>query len=869
MSQVVQFYLFLMVFSLLLPEQSQAQRLLEVPGGAKSAITAVHPNLVYIGYAQRGVKVVLGNQFFDLGVSLPDSQVRSLAFHNGVLWVGTLSGLFRVEGNGFTTFSRAGGQLPGDTVHALQQYAGRLAVGTNAGLVFFDGQQWQQPAGSPAALPVTYMKVHDNKLCLVQAGQVLLYDNSSFQTIAPPPGQPITKAIPYPGGGLLMASTDSVFYRTLSGTIHPLPVVWLSDFEVGSHPDRVMMLTGSQLYTFDRGEVQFRNLLRTGNISSFMDRDGSGWLHVLTVNRLQSFPEDDFYDPRPNSWNVKTLDINQIGARLESKGDFFNGVAGGAYHVPKGGLNNVPVKTIFTGALWMGGYTSGGALHQSAQTYRQFIDHGQPFQAGLLDAQGQYDSLTGGRFDRVWKLSKFDIEAFRLAWQQGRVQDRTYTPPTDLCEWPGNRPGTLETLAPFYDANGDGIYNHMDGDYPLIKGDQALWWVYNDRSPQRDVGPPMGVEVHALAYAFVCEQASGGDTIINYTTFMDLKLHNKSSSTYVNTYLGLFFDGDIGNSWNDLVGMDVANDGYYFYNEADFDDGILGYGYNPPAQGVYLLKGPLADVGDGLDNNRDGNIDESGERMAYSNFLAFKNDGTQVGNPVFARDFERYSRGIWRDSVGMVFGGFGYPGSPQSTSIPARFMFPGTTDPNGWGIGGSLQQPVTPPFIWTEGAMPTTGPNTPATDFRGVGGIGPFTFSPGQSVDLTFALIFSRGNDSTAQGSVTRLLEHDASRIRQWYAQGNFPSCLDLSTVGVAELKVQEAQVRFYPNPVESVLLVELLEAGPAEVQLYDLQGRLLQTHLLQGAQAHSLDVQSLHAGMYLVRVQQGGKLKVYKMVKK
>jgi len=36
--------------------------------------------------------------------------------------------------------------------------------------------------------------------------------------------------------------------------------------------------------------------------------------------------------------------------------------------------------------------------------------------------------------------------------------------------------GQSEKIAPFYDNNNDGIYDPMAGDYPQIKGDQALFF---------------------------------------------------------------------------------------------------------------------------------------------------------------------------------------------------------------------------------------------------------------------------------------------------------------------------------------------------------------------------------------------------------
>ncbi|MBK7691106.1 MAG: hypothetical protein IPJ31_08310 [Bacteroidetes bacterium] len=58
-------------------------------------------------------------------------------------------------------------------------------------------------------------------------------------------------------------------------------------------------------------------------------------------------------------------------------------------------------------------------------------------------------------------------------------------------------------MAPFVDVNNDNIYNALDGDYPDIEGEQALWWVFNDNGKTHNEtnGLPLKIEVKALAYA--------------------------------------------------------------------------------------------------------------------------------------------------------------------------------------------------------------------------------------------------------------------------------------------------------------------------------------------------------------------------------
>ncbi|MFD2784248.1 T9SS type A sorting domain-containing protein [Hymenobacter rubripertinctus] len=73
-------------------------------------------------------------------------------------------------------------------------------------------------------------------------------------------------------------------------------------------------------------------------------------------------------------------------------------------------------------------------------------------------------------------------------------------------------------------------------------------------------------------------------------------------------------------------------------------------------------------------------------------------------------------------------------------------------------------------------------------------------------------------------------------------------------------LAVRAAQavpgLALYPNPARQTVTVGLARAAPAQVQLFDMLGRLVRTQALPGP--GPLDLRALPAGVYQVRVQQG-----------
>ena len=93
-----------------------------------------------------------------------------------------------------------------------------------------------------------------------------------------------------------------------------------------------------------------------------------------------------------------------------------------------------------------------------------------------------------------------------------------------------------------------------------------------------------------------------------------------------------------------------------------------------------FFQGPLADLDDGIDNDRDSIIDEPGEQAIMSRFVYYNNDFTVTGNPENGQHVYNYLLGKWKDGLDITYGGTGRGGSTL-----AKFMFPGDTDPYGWG----------------------------------------------------------------------------------------------------------------------------------------------------------------------------------------
>jgi hypothetical protein len=167
------------------------------------------------------------------------------------------------------------------------------------------------------------------------------------------------------------------------------------------------------------------------------------------------------------------LDINNVKAMMDAQGGLWNGNLYGrpGYEFPKGSNK----YSIFSGGIWVMGESKAGILKGAINTFNQKSD----FSPGPINHYPPEvgEAIDCENYDRIWKINKSTIDSFRLGLFTNV--------PAIINEWPAKGNPNLgfpvnRDMAPFIDVNKDYSYNPLDGDYPLIKGDQALWWIVND-----------------------------------------------------------------------------------------------------------------------------------------------------------------------------------------------------------------------------------------------------------------------------------------------------------------------------------------------------------------------------------------------------
>ncbi|CAA6829473.1 MAG: Unknown protein, partial [uncultured Aureispira sp.] len=464
------------------------------------------------------------------------------------------------------------------------------------------------------------------------------------------------------------------------------------------------------------------------------------------------------------------LDVNNVRARLRAGGDIWWDGAESHYVVPNvDPTSGAPeVSALFAGAIWLGAYDDGGNLILAAQTYR---GRGNDYWTGPLDPDlGTIERIDCERWDLHFTVYGAAIDALRTDFLDPINPGVQNTPSKGLLGWPGRgNPNFLavhgfdiraydQELAPFIDANNDGIYNPYDGDHPIIEvsgceesnyntpvyADQMTWWVYNDNGGLhgQSSGQTMKMEIQAMAFGYATTNS------INDMSFYRYKLLNRNKLALNSTYFSLWTDPALGCPTDDYIGCDTVTGMGYVYNQDVVDESSClggaypGYGTEVPALGVDYFRGPL---------------DSAGNQIGLSSFqYHINNTSDPKGDPTSTLGFYRLISGYWPNGTPITAGGDGYDPSNQSAT-PTSFVFP--SFPNETGSGA-----------WSMCSESLSG-----LDQRFLHTSGPFVLKPGATNEIISGVVWVPNLPDYPCPSLTPLVEADV------LAQNLFDNCFKIT----------------------------------------------------------------------------------------
>jgi hypothetical protein len=378
----------------------------------------------------------------------------------------------------------------------------------------------------------------------------------------------------------------------------------------------------------------------------------------------------------------------------------------------------------------------------------------------------------------------------------------------------------------------------QSGEYPLILGDQAVFFLINDARGQHTEsgGPKLNIEVYGMLYAY--DGSSNSD--LDNTIFLNYTIKNRSAYNYSNVKAGMWIDFDMGCSLGDYSGSDSVLNSFYAYSDKTFDSdcSTLGYHNNLPSQGVVFLN------------------------QSLTSYMTFNNDFTLIGNPENYYHFNNYMSAKWKD------------GSPAKDtcgfnvgSVSPYTDFMNHDDPND--VNGISDYTCVNSFG--------------IADRRHIGTAGNLSLPAGGKlcIDIAFPVAFDSSAVNPHLKSVTKLKQR-IQNIQNYYDQGLI-GCPALA-LGVDEkVKSKNVSLKIYPNPASQMMNIqtENVQSSIKAVMMFDITGKAVcagDCHAsLRSARndghdtpnIRTIDVSGLTNGLYFLHVEMSnGERVVRKVIK-
>lgn len=396
----------------------------------------------------------------------------------------------------------------------------------------------------------------------------------------------------------------------------------------------------------------------------------------------------------------QTIDIGNIKMWLSNNGiqshDFNTG--GGMFFWPK----NETLSALYSDGFALVGkvklLNGTTELRAIGGLYRAGLQAGKVLNSGIVQNNIYSPPLSDDPLKseyRIFKIQKNwnllrDDDPNKLALQK------------DYLEWPKNQGAPT-------DGNGK----------PLFLGDQTLFYVSNDLSPARASASfgsnSIGLEIQTTIWAYK-------SFVLQDVIFVQRKFINKSGLQLDSMYFSIYSDPDIGDAADDLAGCDSLIQMIYGYHKGLNPD--LVYSYPSPSFGYVFLETPL------------------------------KPNSTLEDTAIVAK-----TKIPGKANLGMtaVFGITkhvpDYYDIPIGTSYasPYLFNYSRALTQSGKQQFNSIGQPVK--FAFGGDPISRTGDifdlHYPPHDIRLFGTTGPFTFQPGDTQTIVYAMIIAKGKSNT------------------------------------------------------------------------------------------------------------------------
>ncbi|MBA2613190.1 MAG: T9SS type A sorting domain-containing protein [Bacteroidetes bacterium] len=795
-----------------------------------------------------------GSTFIDYSSNIT-SLIGTLSSANPINYIGnngtdiliaTNKGIIKYNGSTFSIINASNSNLACDTVSCILSNGATTFIGTDKGLCTYNGSTFSAliTFSGAATHAVSYIFSNGVKTIVIRKSSTSdfdYYNLNANQLIRIPAFPDSVKFTSKKCRNISFVNNNPAFPSIYAG----------NNIRVTNSVSTYTDYSGLQ------GSFPMHSFKHPSNSQKFyaVATDGSN-SNKFVVNEIDVTNYATLsISGSPNQ--VKYLDTNNVNALISEVNikhcDIF-GNGGGGYIVPKNPLNNMQ-SPVFATALWVGGLDNTNQIHMAAQTYRQT---GYDFWPGPLDTiNGQTSVSSGSPYNKVWKISCNQLNQFASNYNSFNATANTVATYSDITTFlpNGNSINNFaKQLYPFKDWNANGLYEPSLGEYPIIKGHQQIYSVYNDAfSTHTETGGlPLGIEVHDRSFAYNEPTIVDSMKVINYATFYNYEIINRSNNNYNNIYMTLWIDPDLGYYLDDYIGTDTLNNFGYAYNGDNYDDlaaSTSAYGNKLPMMAFALIPNSSA-LTDGIDNNNNGLIDEPGENFKLNLTTYYNNNigafPPATTNPDTTYQYYNYMKGIWKDSSPFKPVGTAY--NPTLSVSPTHYVYTGNPQTNAG---------------WTEGTA-----NNLKGDRRILCTVGPFNFPAKKKVEFEYAFVFSRDTSLNNVNNNFSLLQKDVKNVR-YYRNLQSAPCTPLVSVGLKENRIVSQNLWIYPNPTTGNIIVNLdHNAENASLKLYDIAGKIIYESTINDTYRTQVSLDNFSAGVYFLVVKEGEFKRVEKIIK-
>lgn len=499
-----------------------------------------------------------------------------------------------------------------------------------------------------------------------------------------------------------------------------------------------------------------------------------------------------------------THDLDKIEIKHSSNLTFYSNNDGISGFVAKGAdFKQIPI--IYQGGIWMGGITQSDELKVSAKRYKDFQDY----------SPGPLDDLTGEivqedceNWNQIFEVKKSDILKHIEDFEEDGVinkntdDDILFYPALGNSKFPEKYGWSLPVtnqggLGPFVDRNGNGKYEALLGDYPLIKGTQSAFWIGNDLNEKNN--DPFKME-------FLVQSHIDTEEIeLAFSSQMSIKAIYHGSENIKDFYFSLWLDADLGCVFNDQVGS-LPNENIIFYYGTEKEVCLEGESFDPGTSPVLLIKHHM------------------NENDKMSSFMSMNRKATGIApnatyDPDNDLDIYNYMNARWLDGNNLTFGNEGY--NPGTTNF-RKYQY----DHSENAIGGPWRACDQDSLIRDKRTLVT---------------FGPYQLKTGDVFDFGFSvhLIENANLACPTEADIMEICEN-----------------LNRVLTPVNEVNLIE-KINIFPNPARDKITINTPNFKFDQYIITDMLGRVVQKEEMDLIQTKTLQVEQLKDGIYFVQILQ------------